>query len=87
MINRHLKVETISKLTVHSQLLKNYIFSKNLYFVNDEGRDGYPKLGHTSLNSAKNNKPRPPVPRKYAPNNDVRPVPKMVAVEARPMKF
>ena len=48
MINlaHYSKAETISKLTVHSQLLQNYFL---LQFVNYEVWSGCPKLGQTDL--------------------------------------
>ena len=48
--NHHSKAKTISKLTLHSQLLPNfYSPEKNLNFVIDEVWEGCLKLGNTSL--------------------------------------
>ena len=48
-INNQSNAQTISKLTVHSQLLQNYFSPAKLYSVNDEVWPGCPKLGHATL--------------------------------------
>ena len=50
IINHHSKAETISNLTVNSQLFQNnFTSAKNIYSVKDEVRAGCPKIGHANL--------------------------------------